>query len=94
MMGEVKDCTECMGTGVIDGYPGPAPCRYCRKGKIVIETLVDDPLAELRREALLVLGYDPDYKGKMSVPEESDHIYNYVLGRVLIRTLNRKARGN
>lgn len=58
----------------------------------------DDPLAELRREALLVLGYAPDHRGEISahVSQDRDHsaVLEQTLGRCLIRYLNVKARAN
>lgn len=58
----------------------------------------DDPLAELRLEALLVLGYAPDHKGEISAYISHDRPHSAVLeqtlGRCLIRYLNRRARAN
>lgn len=60
--------------------------------------LSQDPLAELRREALLVCGYHPEHKGEITAGSMVDPGHTLAieatLGRCLIRYLNAKARAN
>lgn len=57
-----------------------------------------DPLAMLRAEALLVLGYDPHYNGDLSADvtkcHETNQLLAATLGRCLLRYLNQRARAN
>ena len=68
-------------------------------GRVVLNnSLAENPMAELRREALLVLGYDPDWKGEIKTPNEITASPGEVasleqcLGRCLLRCLNKTAR--
>lgn len=77
--------------------------RAMRPGCAGLRTSIgEDPLAVLRAEALLVLGYAPDHKGEISsepLSRGQDHrlhsqLAEATLGRCLIRYLNARARAN
>ena len=56
-----------------------------------------DPLAEIRRETLLILGYPHGYDGPIAPDEECEEILvalEATVGRAVIRYLNKRARAN
>lgn len=54
----------------------------------------NDPLLQLRAEALLVCGYDPHHKGEIEIAPSNRDVFEATLGRCLLRYLNQRARAN
>ena len=76
----------------------PPPKIYDPKDGSIKDIENLDALAELRREAVLVLGHEPGYDGLLSADVTKCHQTNQsfasTLGRVLLRYLNQRARAH